>query len=117
MQGIWAAIVAVALLIGRQRGLALAPLAVAGGAHGAQLVSPGNFAAGRDEPHVHRPGGPGGALPNYRTYRCADGQWLFLGGLHQRLHRARADRRRRRMDLRGSARGREPGEPAASGRT
>ncbi len=79
MQGIWAAIVAVALLTGRQRGLALAPLAVAGGAHGAQLVSPGNFAAGRDEPHVHRPGGPGGALPNYRTYRCGDGEWLFLG--------------------------------------
>ena len=79
MQGIWAALVAVALLIGRQRGLALAPLAVAGGAHGAQLVSPGNFAAGRDEPHVHRPGGPGGALPNYRTYRCGDGEWLFLG--------------------------------------
>lgn len=78
MQGIWAAIVAVALLTGRQRGLALAPLAVAGGAHGAQLVSPGIFAAGRDEPHVHRPGGPGGALPNYRTYRCGDGQWLFL---------------------------------------
>ena len=79
MQAIWAAIVAVALLIGRARGLPLAPLAVAGGAHGAQLVSPGIFAAGRDEPHVHRPGGPGGALPNYRTYRCGDGQWLFLG--------------------------------------
>jgi len=78
MQGIWAAIVAVALLAGRERGLALAPLAVAGGAHGAQLVSPGNFAAGRDDPHVHRPGGPGGALPNYRTYRCGDGKWLFL---------------------------------------
>jgi crotonobetainyl-CoA:carnitine CoA-transferase CaiB-like acyl-CoA transferase len=79
MQGIWGALVAVALLAGRQRGVSLAPLAVAGGAHGAQLVSPGNFAAGRDEPHVHRPGGPGGTLPNYRTYRCADGQWLFLG--------------------------------------
>jgi len=79
MQAIWAAIVAVALLLGRQRGLTLAPLAVAGGAHGAQLVSPGAFAAGRDEPHVHRPGGPGGALPNYRTYRCGDGQWLFFG--------------------------------------
>src|SRR6185437_15637913 len=78
MQGIWAAIVAVALLIGRQRGLTLAPLAVAGGAHGAQLVSPGIFAAGRDEPHVHRPGGPGGTLPNYRCYRCADVTWLFL---------------------------------------
>jgi crotonobetainyl-CoA:carnitine CoA-transferase CaiB-like acyl-CoA transferase len=79
MQAIWAAMVAVALLIGRQRGLTLAPLAVAGGAHGAQLVSPGTFTAGRDEQHIHRPGGPGGALPNYRTYRCGDGQWLFFG--------------------------------------
>jgi crotonobetainyl-CoA:carnitine CoA-transferase CaiB-like acyl-CoA transferase len=79
MQAIWAATVAVALLAGRQRGLTLAPLAVAGGAHGAQLVSPGSFTASRDEPHVHRPGGPGGALPNYRTYRCGDGQWLFFG--------------------------------------
>jgi crotonobetainyl-CoA:carnitine CoA-transferase CaiB-like acyl-CoA transferase len=79
MQAIWAATVAVALLTGRQRGLTLAPLAVAGGAHGAQLVSPGTFTAARDEPHVHRPGGPGGALPNYRTYRCGDGRWLFLG--------------------------------------
>ena len=78
MQAIWAAVVAVAVLAGRQRGLTLAPLAVAGGAHGAQLVSPGTFTAGRDEPHVHRPGGPGGALPNYRTYRCGDGQWLFF---------------------------------------
>jgi crotonobetainyl-CoA:carnitine CoA-transferase CaiB-like acyl-CoA transferase len=79
MQGIWGAIVAVALLLGRQRGRTLAPLAVAGGAHGTQLVSPGIFAASRDEPHVQRPGGPGGALPNYRTYRCGDGRWLFLG--------------------------------------
>jgi crotonobetainyl-CoA:carnitine CoA-transferase CaiB-like acyl-CoA transferase len=79
MQGIWAAITAVALLTGRGRGRRLAPLAVAGGAHGAQLVSPGGFAAGLAEPHVHRPGGPGGALPNYRCYRCADGRWLFFG--------------------------------------
>ncbi|HVT71472.1 MAG TPA: CoA transferase, partial [Trebonia sp.] len=53
MQGIWAATVAVSLVIGRKRGLPQAPLAVAGGAHGAQLVSPGSFAAGRDEPHAH----------------------------------------------------------------
>jgi crotonobetainyl-CoA:carnitine CoA-transferase CaiB-like acyl-CoA transferase len=79
MQGIWAATVAVALLAGRRLGRHVAPLAVAGGAHGGELVSPGGFAAGRDDPHVHRPGGPGGALPNYRCYRCADGSWLFLG--------------------------------------
>ena len=79
MQGIWAATVAVALLTGRQAGCELAPLAVAGGAHGGQLVSPGGFAAGRDDPHLHRFGGPGGALANYRCYRCSDGQWLFFG--------------------------------------
>jgi crotonobetainyl-CoA:carnitine CoA-transferase CaiB-like acyl-CoA transferase len=79
MQGIWAATVAVALLTGKQAGCELAPLAVAGGAHGGQLVSPGGFAAGRDDPHLHRPGGPGGALANYRCYRCSDGQWLFFG--------------------------------------
>jgi crotonobetainyl-CoA:carnitine CoA-transferase CaiB-like acyl-CoA transferase len=79
MQGIWAATVAVALLAGRRLGRHVAPLAIAGGAHGGELVSPGGFAAVRDEPHVHRPGGPGGALPNYRCYRCADGSWLFLG--------------------------------------
>ena len=79
MQGIWAATVAVALLTGKQANCELAPLAVAGGAHGGQLVSPGGFAAGRDDPHLHRPGGPGGALANYRCYRCSDGQWLFFG--------------------------------------
>ena len=79
MQGIWAATVAVALLTGRQLGRQLAPLVMAGGAHGGQLVSPGGFAAGRDEPHMQRPGGPGGTLPNYRCYRCSDGQWLFFG--------------------------------------
>ena len=79
MQGIWAATTAVALLAGRQLGRAVAPLVVAGGAHGAELVSPGGFAAARAEPHEHRPGGPGGTLANYRCYRCADGQWLFFG--------------------------------------
>ncbi|MGH3281366.1 MAG: CoA transferase, partial [Trebonia sp.] len=79
MQGIWAATVAVTLLVGRQRGRRLVPLAVAGGAHGGQLVSPGGFVVGQDEPHVHRPGGPGGTLANYRCYRCGDGQWLFFG--------------------------------------
>ena len=79
MQAIWAATVSVALVAGRREGRRPAPLAVAGGAHGGQLVSPGSFAVGRDEPHVHRPNGPGGALPNYRCYRCSDGRWLFLG--------------------------------------
>ncbi len=79
MQGIWGAINAVALLAGRQFGRAVGPLAVAGGAQGAELVSPGGFAVARSEPHEHRQGGPGGTLANYRCYRCGDGQWLFFG--------------------------------------
>jgi crotonobetainyl-CoA:carnitine CoA-transferase CaiB-like acyl-CoA transferase len=78
-QAIWAATTSIALLTARQQGRPAAPLAVSGGAHGGILVAPGGFVTGRDEPHVHRPGGPGGALPNYRCYRCGDGAWLFFG--------------------------------------
>ena len=79
MQGIWAATTAIALLLARRVGRPSASLAVAGGAHGGVLVAPGGFVTGRDEPHLHRPGGPGGALPNYRCYRCSDGTWVFFG--------------------------------------
>lgn len=79
MQGIWAATVAIAVLLGERRGRRPGRVVVVGGAHGGVLVSPGSFAVRRDEPHLHRPGGPGGALPNYRCYRCGDGTWLFFG--------------------------------------
>jgi crotonobetainyl-CoA:carnitine CoA-transferase CaiB-like acyl-CoA transferase len=79
MQGIWAATTAIAVLIARQLGRPSASMVVAGGAHGGVLVAPGGFVTSRDEPHVHRPGGPGGALPNYRCYRCSDGTWVFFG--------------------------------------
>jgi crotonobetainyl-CoA:carnitine CoA-transferase CaiB-like acyl-CoA transferase len=79
MQGIWAATTVVALWVGAQRGRASGGLGVVGGAHGAVVLCPGDFFVGRADPHVQRPGGPGGSLPNYRCYRCADGEWLFLG--------------------------------------
>lgn len=79
MQGIWAATLAVALLVGARSGRRVPGMAVAGGAHGAVIVSPSGFAVQRDNPHVHRLGGPGGSSPNYRCYRCADGEWLFFG--------------------------------------
>src|SRR5262249_10449493 len=78
-QGIWAATTAIAVLIARQLGRPSASMVVAGGAHGGVLVAPGGFVTSRYEPHVHRPGGPGGALPNYRCYRCSEGTWLFFG--------------------------------------
>jgi crotonobetainyl-CoA:carnitine CoA-transferase CaiB-like acyl-CoA transferase len=79
MQGIWGATVATALVAGQRRGRRTGRLAVVGGAHGGLLVWPGGFEVRRDEPHMPRPGGPGGALPNYRCYRCGDGAWLFFG--------------------------------------
>jgi crotonobetainyl-CoA:carnitine CoA-transferase CaiB-like acyl-CoA transferase len=79
MQGVWAATVSVASLVGAQGDHRMPGPAIVGGAHGAMLTSPGGFFVARDDPHVHRPGGPGGVLPNYRCYRCADGQWLFFG--------------------------------------
>ena len=79
MQGIWAATSAVALLAARQSGRHVPLRAVVGGAQGGMLISPGAFAVARDEQHIHRPGGPGGVLPNYRCYRCSDGTWLFFG--------------------------------------
>lgn len=35
--------------------------------------------------------GPGGPNPAYSTYRCADGRWLFLGGLTDKFQRTAFD--------------------------
>jgi crotonobetainyl-CoA:carnitine CoA-transferase CaiB-like acyl-CoA transferase len=77
LQGSWAATVAVACLLGPTAGRG--QTITVGGAHGALLGSPGAFMTRRGRPHIHRPGGPGGVLPNYRCYRCQDGTWLFFG--------------------------------------
>jgi crotonobetainyl-CoA:carnitine CoA-transferase CaiB-like acyl-CoA transferase len=50
-----------------------------GAAQAGVMVSPGAYSRAVDAPTVHPPGGPGGSLPNYRCYRCSDGEWLFLG--------------------------------------
>ena len=79
VQGLWAATVAVAALVGRARGWRPEGAFGIGGAHAAVLASPGAYLAKRGAPRVERLGGPHGALPNYRCYRCKDGRWLFLG--------------------------------------
>ncbi|WP_292832445.1 CoA transferase, partial [Microbacterium sp.] len=80
VQGIWAATVLVAALVERQRSGTGQLITVAGmhgmteGAAAAMVHAPGT-------PRTHQPGGPGGPIPFYRPYRCADGQWLFLACL------------------------------------
>ena len=78
LQGIWAAAVAVAAAR-RVRSDGEARTAAVGGAHAGVMISPGAFYLGVDTPVGHRPGGPGGSIPNYRCYQCADGGWVFLG--------------------------------------
>ena len=79
MQGIWAAAVAVAALVGNVRRTLGPRTYVIGGAHAGVLMSPTNCAVRRTDDQSHRPGGPGGPLPTYRCYRCGDGEWIFLG--------------------------------------
>ena len=88
VQGIWAAACAVAALVERERS-GLGQAVVVGGLHGALVASGAAFnfdpAAPEPAPGRPRPGGSGGAVPFYRTYRCGDGQWLFLAALTPRF--------------------------------
>jgi crotonobetainyl-CoA:carnitine CoA-transferase CaiB-like acyl-CoA transferase len=84
MQGIWAATIAVAAAYARARDGQPRTVHV-GGAHAGVMVSPGSF-EGRPQAQAGRPGGgPAGSLPNYRCYRCQDGQWVFLAAFSDRF--------------------------------
>ena len=78
-QAIWGATTAVAALIERDRSGAGQTVTV-GGLHGMLQAMTGST-------HIpgavleHRPGGPGGTVPFYRTYEGSDGAWLFLASL------------------------------------
>jgi crotonobetainyl-CoA:carnitine CoA-transferase CaiB-like acyl-CoA transferase len=82
VQGIWAAATAVAALVERQHS-GLGQLVTVGGIHGVMVASAGAFTFDTSAPAANprRPGGPGGSVPFYRTYRCGDGKWLFLAAL------------------------------------
>ena len=88
VQGVWAAACAVAALFERERS-GLGQAVVVGGMHGALVASGAafNFDASAPDlpPDRPRPGGSGGAVPFYRTYRGGDGQWLFLAALTPRF--------------------------------
>jgi crotonobetainyl-CoA:carnitine CoA-transferase CaiB-like acyl-CoA transferase len=80
LQGLWAATVLTAGLIERQRSGRGQVLTV-GGVHGMAEGATASLVHVPGTPRMHQPGGPGGPVPFYRPYRCADGQWLFLACL------------------------------------
>src|SRR5207237_3820153 len=71
---------AVAALIERQRSGAGQTVTVSG-AHGVLASGPGSFVIDPSQPPLPTNVGPGGRHPAYTTYRCQDGEWLFLAAL------------------------------------
>ena len=83
LQGVWAAACAVAALLERERS-ARGQIVTVSGEHGAMVGSSGALTfkhADLAAPPPRRSGGPGGSVPFYRTYECADGEWLFFAAL------------------------------------
>lgn len=84
VHGVWAAAAAVGALVERERS-GRGQVVTVGGLHGAMVA----FAAGLEVDAAADPsprgGDGGGRVPFYRTYRCADGEWLFLAALTPRF--------------------------------
>ncbi len=86
-QAIWAAAAAVAALDERQR-TGFGQSLTIGGLHGWLMTMTGSVTRRPGAPDLHAPGGPGGPVPFYRLYECADGEWLFLAALTPAFHTA-----------------------------
>ncbi len=86
VHGVWAAAAAMAALVERERS-GLGQRVTVGGLHAALVAAAAAFNFDADLPEVsgRRAGGSGGPIPFYRTYACADGEWLFLAALTPRF--------------------------------
>ncbi|MBV8085287.1 MAG: CoA transferase [Chloroflexi bacterium] len=80
LQAHWAAACAVAALVERERS-GLGQVVTVAGIHGAMIGSTASFVVDPSQPPLPTNVGPGGRNPTYTTYRCSDGQWLFLAAL------------------------------------
>src|SRR5581483_2577298 len=87
LQGIWAAACGVAALIERERS-GLGEVVTVAGDHGAMIAAAGALTfrySDLENAPPRRRSGPGGSIPFYRTYQCADGEWLFFAALTPRF--------------------------------
>ncbi|MDR1999412.1 MAG: CoA transferase [Frankiaceae bacterium] len=80
LQGIWAAACALSALVERESS-GLGQGVTVSGPHGALVAGGATFLVDTTATTPAPPPGPGGPTPFYTRYRCAEGQWLFLGAL------------------------------------
>ncbi|MFN8634005.1 MAG: CoA transferase [Chloroflexota bacterium] len=79
-QGVWAAACAVAALVERLKSK-LGQEVMVSGLHGVMACMPGSFSLDPAQPAMPTNIGPGGRHPCYSTFRCGDGEWLFMAAL------------------------------------
>ena len=79
-QGVWAAACAVAALVERLKSK-LGQEVTVSGLHGVMACMPGSFSLDPAQPAMPTNIGPGGRHPCYSTFRCGDGEWLFMAAL------------------------------------
>jgi len=85
IHGVWGTAAAIAALYERERS-GQGQLVTVAGVHAAMVASAAAFNCDENAaPAPRSAGGPGGSIPFYRTYRCSDGQWLFLAALTPRF--------------------------------
>lgn len=80
MQGAWGATAGIAALVERVR-TGAGQRVVADPMHGSMIATITTMLVSPTEPLPATTVGPGGPNPTFGTYRCADGEWLFLGAL------------------------------------
>ncbi|RMB83756.1 CoA transferase [Streptomyces shenzhenensis] len=80
MQGVWGATAGIAALVERAR-VGRGQRVVVDPLHGSMVTVITTMLVSPDEPLPDTTVGPGGPNPTFGTYRCSDGDWLFVGAL------------------------------------
>lgn len=89
-QGLWAATAVIAALVERERS-GFGQRVVVDGIHGSIVANIATLVMDPDAPSINTAVGPGGPNPPYSSYRCADGQWVFLGAPTPKFQQASFD--------------------------
>ncbi|GAA1947832.1 hypothetical protein GCM10009798_03700 [Nocardioides panacihumi] len=80
MQGVWGATCGIAALVERAR-TGRGQRVVVDALHGSMVTTVTTMLVSPTEPLPVTSVGPGGPNPTFGTYRCSDGEWLFVGAL------------------------------------